>query len=164
MTTLLRTLNLFKNRIIFLFILSLFAACIDKNTVYNKSLVSYPKGWTHTDSLKWIASINDSASFYEIGIGIRNDYNYKYQNIGLEFTIIDSSDSVLYKDTLDIRLTNDDGKWKEKGWGSLINSSTLIKSKYSFPVSGDYLFVVRQAMKDHNIYGIESINLKISKE
>ena len=116
--------------IVFFIILFLFTSCNKKN-VY-QSFFDIPKNTWNTDSIINFELTNlDTASNYKVLLNIRHSVEYKYQNIFL-FSKTDYN-----KDTLEIYLCDNTGKWYGKGWGDIkevtvdisnINNKKIINS------------------------------------
>ena len=117
--------------ILFFIILFVFASCNKKN-VYQK-FFDVPENTWNTDSLINFELANlDTSINYKVFLNIRHGVEYKYQNIFL-FSKTDYN-----KDTLEIYLCDNVGKWYGKGWGdvkevtvdiSSINKKKIITSK-----------------------------------
>ena len=121
--------------------------------------------WKHTDTLSW--TIDDTlinTGKYDIHLEIRNDIRYPYENIGLEVTILSSDSVVQTKDTVNYRLADKNGHWTGSGWGCLYQSEFLFLTGTQLQDSAVYTILVRQAMIDKNLKGINSIGVRISKK
>ena len=98
--------------ILFFIILFVFASCNKKN-VYQK-FFDFPENTWNTDSLiNFELSHLDTSINYKVFLNIRHGVEYKYQNIFL-FSKTDYN-----KDTLEIYLCDNVGKWYGKGWGDV---------------------------------------------
>ena len=157
--------NLLKNKtsllksLILLFIASFHTAC-DEQTVYH-SFQSLPtEGWQRNDTLFFNVSVADSATLYNVSVEVRNRNNYPYQNLDILISY-NLEDSTVWKtDTLKFTLTDQEGKWKGTGWGSLYQSALPLKD-CSIKHPGNYTFKVVHGMKDEQITGIIDVGLKI---
>ena len=67
------------------------------------------------------------------------------------------------RDTIEFILADQTGRWLGKGWGNLKENDILLKSNLTFPLSGDYSFLVQHAMRKDTLHGISNIGLRIEK-
>lgn len=136
-------------------------AC-NENTLYH-SYQSLPlEGWKKSDTLFFNIPLKDSLTLLRLSAEIRNESNYKYQNL---YLIISHNleDSTSWKtDTLQFTLSNNEGKWKGTGWGSLFQTSTYIGNAVARR-PGSYTLKVFHGMQDDPLKGLNDIGIKIEK-
>lgn len=113
-----------------------------------------------SDTLFFNVPLNDSLINLRLSAGVRNSSNYPYQNLDILISY-NLEDSTVWKtDTLKFTLTDQEGKWKGTGWGSLYQSALPLKD-CSIKHPGNYTFKVVHGMKDEQITGIIDVGLKI---
>ena len=69
-----------------------------------------PDGWRYGDTLKYVFEPRDTAMTGDLTLSLRHTNDYIYSNIFLEITVTDSI--VTRRDTLDITLADDFGRWQ----------------------------------------------------
>ena len=148
--------------IVFFIILFAFASCNKKN-VYQK-FFDVPENTWNTDSLiNFELAHLDTSINYKVFLNIRHGVEYKYQNIFL-FSKTDYN-----KDTLEIYLCDNVGKWYGKGWGdvkevtvdiSSINNKKIITSK---SISFEQAMRYGDKVSVDNLQHIHSLGIIIQK-
>ena len=68
------------------------------------------------------------------------------------------------RDTIECMIANDEGKWLGKGWSDIKENNIQLKSGLRFPLTGNYKFLIQQAMRVDTLKGIVDIGLYIIKE
>ncbi len=126
----------------------------DQNEVIN------PDGWLIADSVAFTVTVEDTTQAVDFFVNIRNQTSYRYSNLIL-FLDTRFPDGRISRDTLECFLAKPDGEWSGSGIGSRKQSSLLLKRNVIFPLSGSYIFVFRQAMRDNPLKGISDIGITI---
>lgn len=89
----------------------------------------------------------DSALKYDLFIDFRHAAEYPYQNFWV-FMDLKSPSGKIFKDTLELRLANAEGKWLGKtASGSLISHHVQIAKNKALPELGLYEFKLWNAMR-----------------
>ena len=132
------------------------------NTVFNQNVILPSEGWYKNNAVAFNVNINDTLDTYDFGLNIRNSINYRYSNLYI-FLITEFPNGNISRDTIELNLANDEGKWLGKGWGDIKESNIVLKSGLSFPLIGTYRFLVQHAMRVDTLVGINNIGLSINK-
>ena len=145
--------SLFRNSLFCLFTACLTAAC-NENTVYHSYQSLPDNGWGKSDTLSFFVPITDSLPpTLRLFAEVRNRTDYPYQDLHL-FISQNLQDSTVWRtDTIAIHLTDSTGRWFGKGWGSVYQSETFIRSVRPLH-PGNYTFKVVSGMKDDILQGI----------
>ena len=120
--------SLLRNSLFCLFAACL-AACNDENTVYH-SYQSLPnEGWGKSDTLSFLIPVSDSIpTTFRLFAEVRNRTDYPYHDLHL-FISQNMPDSTVWRtDTIAISLADSTGRWTGKGWGSVYQAETFVKS------------------------------------
>lgn len=112
--------------------------------------------------MKFDVLIDDTLSFNDVYINIRNSGDYKYSNIYLFMSTIYPNQKISV-DTIECILANKEGKWLGKGLGDIKDNQMLLKKNVRFHQSGIYTFEFKQAMRIDDLEGIKSIGIRIEK-
>lgn len=144
-------------------IMALLFACTDNEKELFSEFRSFPHAeWSQSDSLRFYVSIQDTVSYYDVFLELRNNNHYPFRNIWL-FINYQTPLGEIRSDTLNAELADIYGKWYGKG----INLYS-----YSFPYSfdiqyqdtGTYIYTIRQGMRQDPLSGISDIGLRILKK
>jgi len=132
------------------------------NALYEKNIHLESGVWNVENKLKFDVSIDDSIAPYDFYLNIRHNDDYEYSNL---FLFIDTyyPTSEYTRDTIEILLSDIQGKWFGEGFGKLKEIRVLLKKGVSFPSSGDYTFDFVQAMRTEDLNGIEDFGIRIEK-
>ena len=79
------------------------------------------------------------------------------------FVEIHFPDGIAERDTLEIMLADHRGKWLGHGLGSKFDSRIFLRKDVIFPITGKYIFLYEQAMRDEPLTGIDDMGLRIEK-
>ncbi len=95
-------------------------------------------------------------------INIRNADTYKFSNLYI-FMTTTLLHGEIEKDTLQLILANDNGRWLGNGLGDIFESRILFKEKFKFIQPGIYQFKLEQAMRLNPLPGILDVGIRIEK-
>jgi gliding motility-associated lipoprotein GldH len=153
-----------KQTVTFLLIMGLLfgiSAC-DRRRVFESYRELDKNGWNKDSIVVFDVTLTDTIINNNLFVNIRNKGNYPYSNIYL-FLSIGSPDGKLLTDTVEFTLAEASGKWKGSGIGGLYDNQILYKSSVYFPKKGDYIFSIKQGMRDNVLQGISDIGIRIEK-
>ena len=137
-------------KIVFFMILFVFISC-DKNNVYQQFFDIHENTW-HKDSLiNFELTDLDTSISYKMFLNIRHGVEYKYQNIFL-FSKTDHN-----KDTLEIYLCDNAGKWYGKGWGDIKEVTVDISNVNDKIITKSSSISFEQAMRYGDKESIENL-------
>ena len=152
------------NKLVYFFVLLLIALSTgcDRNRVYEKNLRIPGAEWINTNVPYFNVTINDTSAAHNIYINVRNSGKYRYSNLYLFITTKAPNGNTL-KDTMDIILADNRGKWLGKGLGDIYFNQILYKKNIRFPYRGIYTFQIEQAMREDTLHDITDIGLRVEK-
>lgn len=142
-------------------LLTLLIAC-DKSRVFEENKKIDNNLWDSKQSLTFLVNINDTSSFHNIYINVRNAGFYGFRNLFL-FLNTTLPDGRLQRDTLECILASPDGKWLGDGLGDIWDNRIPFKKNVRFPLAGEYRFELIQAMRINPLPGIMDAGLRIEK-
>lgn len=134
----------------------------DPNQVFEKNIEIEDFTWHKDSIIKFQVDIQDTTSFHNIYINVRNTSRYKMQNLFLFVQTTSPRGSTLH-DTFECYLADERGKWTGSGWGDIYDNQFIYKRNIRFPVSGIYTFEYVQAMRTDKLEYISDIGLRIEK-
>ena len=106
--------------------------------------------WHYQDIKNFETEITDSLQSYNLLVNIRHTTDYPTSNL---FVFITTSGpaGISLKDTLEILVANERGKWLGYGFGKIKHISRMYKSNVRFSRPGNYVFTVEQAVREPEI-------------
>jgi gliding motility-associated lipoprotein GldH len=152
------------NKAVYLFVFLLIAISTgcDRNRVFEKNLRIPDAEWVNTNVPYFNVAINDTSDAQNIYVNIRNSGKYRYSNLYLFVTTKAPNGNIL-KDTMDIILADNRGKWLGKGLGDIYFNQILYKKNIRFPYRGIYTFQIEQAMRVDTLHNILDVGLRVEK-
>jgi gliding motility-associated lipoprotein GldH len=145
-----------------LIITGLILTSCDPSRVYEENMKVTDQEWNKSEAMVFSPEIADSSLIYNVLVNVRNASSYSYSNLFL-FITTTSPGGQWIKDTLEIPLADNRGKWLGSGIGDLYFNRQLFKYNVRFPYSGVYSFEIVHGMRDTGLKGIRDIGLRIEK-
>lgn len=140
------TTTLKKNSfLIILFSLFLLFSCNDK-TDFNVYKPIDNKGWESNKKVVFEFYVKDTLSPKNLFINIRNNKDYAFSNLYLITELIFPNETVVI-DTLQYEMTDITGRFLGEGFTEIKENKLFYKENKVFPISGKYMFNVRQSMR-----------------
>ena len=153
------TIKLF---ILFAILPVVFYSC-NTNILFDQNVSLPQEGWHKNDAVNFNVNINDSINSFKFKLNIRNTTDYRYSNLYI-FLITKLPNGNISRDTIECILANNEGKWLGKGWGNIKENNIVLKSNLRFPLTGNYKFILQQAMRVDTLKGINDMGLSIVRE
>ena len=162
MTTILRR----NNFSIVLVTLFLIFSCDDKTDfIQYKSIDS--DGWKTNEKVFFEFEVKDTIFPKNLFINIRNNNEYAYSNLYVITELILPNETKVI-DTLQYEMTDKTGRFLGEGFTEIKENKLFYKEKKAFPVSGNYTFNVRHAMRKNGevkaiefLKGIQDVGFSI---
>lgn len=151
----------FYKKILFLAYMLSFISC-DSSRIYEQNMNIPKNKWEQSNIIIFNVQITDTVSLHNIYINLRNTGEYPMSNIFIFVKTI-SPLGFFVKDTFEIILADDKGKWNGKGFGNLWSNQVLYKKYVKFPYPGKYTFQYEHAMRIEKLPGIVDVGLKIEQ-
>jgi len=149
----------FKNGVILISLL--FIACTTNDTFFQYKAIA-PQGWNKDSLCVFDIPIADENLSYNVYVNVRNRGEYPYQNLWL-FLQKMSPDSTIVKDSIELYLADQRGKWLGSGIGSVLEMPVLYLQNVKFPTKGTYHFKIGHGMRDTMLVGINDIGMRVEK-
>lgn len=150
-------------RIIFhaLLIFICMAAC-DPSLVYERNIRTGNEIWERENKAVFEVFIRDTARLHNILVNVRNTADYPKSNLYLFITVTGPSGNSL-RDTLQMRLADETGRWLGRGAGNIWAHRKIYKNRIRFPREGKYVFEIEQAMRLRKLPGITDVGIRIEE-
>jgi gliding motility-associated lipoprotein GldH len=153
-------LECWKTRLYFLILIVFCFSSCDKTRVYEKNIKIPKFEWDMNNVLKFEVPIMDTTASYNLYFNIRNASGYSFSNLFLFFTVR-APDGRAERDTVEISLADQTGKWKGDGLGDIWDNKILFKKDFRFPASGTYFFEMEQAMRINPLKYIMDAGIRV---
>lgn len=142
-----------------LLIVTVLSSCVNKNVIFDESVVISNAAWNNQDFPYFDVNVEDTTSAYNFYLNIRHLENYRYSNfyMFLHTTFPDGNQT---HDTIELVLSYPDGRWIGKGSGSMRDNNILLNNNLHFPAKGNYRFEIEQAMRESVLEGITDVGIR----
>ena len=147
--------------IIFISFIVFISSC-DPNRIYEENLEMENAAWNVNDAKKFTFQISDTISLYNLYLNVRNTNDYAYQNLYL-FVEMTSPSNKFFKDTVEMTLADNQGKWKGSGVGNIWSNRFPLLQNVKLLESGEYTVIVVQGMRHENLEAISDVGIRIEK-
>ena len=113
--------------------------------------------WNKDSIVEFNFSGLDTLQKHHMFINVRNDNKYAFSNLFL-IAMLEYPDGETVTDTLEYLMTQPDGTWLGKGYGSIKENKLWYKENIVFPSSGVYTLRLSHAMrKNGNVEGVVNL-------
>ncbi len=143
-------------------IIYMFITSCDKAVVYEQYFKIPGNTWNNKNIIHFNVNIADTISPHNIYIDIRNRSQYFYSNIFMFITTY-APNGEFVRDTFEITLADDKGKWLGTGIGNVWSSQVPFHKNIKFPYRGIYMFDIEQAMWVEDLAHIVDVGLRVEK-
>ncbi|HRH64905.1 MAG TPA: gliding motility lipoprotein GldH [Bacteroidia bacterium] len=127
------------------FLVAMLSSC-DSKVVFEKN-VSLPENrWEESNIVHLETTIEDTAAAHNLYINVRNAGGYQFRNLFVFFTTT-TPKGEMERDTVELILADERGKWLGDGLGDIWDNRILFKRNFRFPQAGIYKFDLQQAMR-----------------
>ncbi|MFC2115460.1 gliding motility lipoprotein GldH [Bacteroidota bacterium] len=145
-----------------LFLTILIISSCDPNRVFEKN-IKIPDGVWHRDNLVLFELVvEDTISSHNLYVNVRNSSLYPMSNLYLFITTTAPSGHTI-KDTVEVILADDKGKWLGSGLGDIWDLQQGYKDNVRFAQRGKYSFKFEQAMRTDKLPFILDVGLRVEK-
>ena len=144
-----------------LFLLLAISSC-DPDRLYEKN-IKIPDGVWHRDNIvQFEFMVEDTISSHNLYINVRNTSLYPMSNLYLFVTTVAPSGHSV-RDTVEIILADEKGKWLGSGLGDIWDLQQPYKRNVRFAQRGKYIFNYEQAMRTERLPFILDVGLRVEK-
>jgi len=141
-----------------------FVTSCNFDSIYERSVDIPKEEWKKNQAITFDIPIADTINGYRIVVNVRNSNEYPYSNLFLFLTTFSPNGNSI-KDTLEMTLADNKGKWLGSGFGGTWSTEAILRNNMviRFPSSGSYKIEVIQAMRDDILRGIKDIGIKVER-
>jgi gliding motility-associated lipoprotein GldH len=149
-----------KTFFIVLGIILLTAAC-DPSMVFDQYDKTDGGQWKWSDKKTFEVMMKDSLEFYDLFINIRHTTDYPKSNLFV-FLTTTAPTGISRRDTIEIIIANDRGKWEGNGFGKIKLITRKYRKAARFLYPGKYSFEIEQGMRIPEI-PVTDVGFRIEK-
>lgn len=146
----------------FILLSVLFCLSCDKQGVFEEFVSIEGHSWQHSNILHFNVNMADTSHAYNVLISVRNTANYAFSNLYI-FVTAHSPNGSFVRDTVEIILADEHGKWLGKGAASVFTTYHPYRQNIRFPLRGIYTFDIEQAMWIKELKNITDVGLRIER-
>jgi gliding motility-associated lipoprotein GldH len=140
--------------------LSLTLYACEGRRVFEEYQVVESSSWSLDDVKRFEVEIENSSADYNLIFNLRNSGTYKYRNLFVFMTRTGPSGE-LARDTLNLPLADEQGKWYGSGLGDIKELEIMFRYQFRFPQEGTYTFEFQQGMREESLDGIHDIGMRV---
>lgn len=140
---------------------SLLSVSCSRSAIYDSYQIINNSRWEKDTEYYFVFEVTDITVPYDLTLEVRNNSFYPFQNLWL-FSSEENAGGLVRRDTLEIMLADDFGKWYGKGI-SIFQLGVPFYQRYYFSEEGEYTIGFRQGMREDELPGIQGIGLRIEK-
>jgi gliding motility-associated lipoprotein GldH len=134
----------------------------DPSRVYEKN-IKIPDGiWDKDHKVSFEVFIDDTASAHNLYVNVRNTSLYPFSNLYLFIETTAPSGHAI-RDTFEVILADDRGKWLGSGLGDIWDLQQIYKRNVRFAQRGYYSFQYQQAMRMDKLPFVLDTGLRIER-
>jgi gliding motility-associated lipoprotein GldH len=149
-----------RNLVIINALLLMICSC-DPQMVYDNYQKTEGGNWSWADKKTFKVKMEDSLRQFNILINIRHTTRYPKSNLFI-FITITGPDGNSMRDTVELRVADEHGRWSGYGFGDIKLISRLYKKAATFRRTGEYTFVIEQGMRLQEV-PVTDVGLRIEK-
>ncbi len=146
--------------LLFSAMLLMLASCRKKTEF--EEFVAIPDAWNNSNLVHFNVNITDTITPQNVYISVRHSGKYEFSNLYL-FVTAESPNGNIKRDTVEMVMADEHGKWQGKGAASVFTLYYPYKTNIRFPVAGIYTFTIEQAMWIRDLKNISNIGLMVEK-
>jgi len=125
--------------------LLLLASC-DPRMVYDEFRETKGNEWSWDDKKQYEFTMDQPDKYYNIFVNVRHTKEYPKSNLYVFMTIEGPNESMV-RDTIDIAIANERGKWLGSGFGDIKFVRKKIRERVRFAKQGRYRITIEQGMR-----------------
>lgn len=141
---------------------ALLASSCQRSTLLNQTYDTPRPAWAYHEPICFDVMVADTMPVYDLTFSLKHTRDFAWMNsFFLITTIFPDMNTTI--DTLECLLSTPDGRWIGSRMGKYHTIGFLYKQHIRFPMSGQYRFEVRHAMRNDSLQNICSVGLKIRR-
>ncbi len=134
----------------------------DPARVYEQYKNIPTEGWGKDSIAAFNVQVEDTLSYNNIYINLRNTSAYPFSNIYL-FVKATAPGGAFALDTVEYMLADQYGHWQGKGFSKILDNRLIFRKSVRFPRSGIYKFEIQQGMRMNVLPHVSNVGLRIEK-
>ncbi|MFN3756770.1 MAG: gliding motility lipoprotein GldH [Flavobacterium sp.] len=157
-----------KNSLVFGLLFFVLLSC-DKNRVFDQ-YIAVDNAWHKDSILRFEFEANDTLSYHQLFVSLRNNKDYPFNNLFLIVSVEDPEQKTTV-DTLEYEMAYPDGSLMGKGFSDVKENKLYFKESYRFKNIGKYILGIQHAVRDNGrvegkevLNGIQEVGFRIERK
>lgn len=138
----------------------LLSACAEAD-FYNEYRPTGPGGWHRDSVMSFPVTISDSLNAHQFLVQLRHSGRYPFANLWLVADVVAPDGTVMYRDTVELKLAGDRAEWLGEGSGQLLHLEQALPQQLVFSAAGNYSVAFRHCMRDSVLKDVKDVGLRI---
>lgn len=150
-------------KIILFFLLALLVCSCDGDRLYEKNHDFENRVWLSGDQPAFEFVVNDTLKVYNLYCNVRNSVNYPYARIFINYSLQDSTGTLLSKNMISTFLFEEKtGKpMGSSGLGDVYDQQVVVLKNYQFKNPGTYSMKFGQFMRTDTLAGVLAVGFRL---
>jgi gliding motility-associated lipoprotein GldH len=144
-----------------LIIILMIVSC-DNNRIYDEYKSITNSQWDKNNPVVFNFDIADTTLLYNMYINIRHGGQYQFSNLFV-FVTTTLPDGKMARDTVELILADNDGRWRGDGLGDIWDHSFPLNTGFRFPLAGAYKLTLTQAMRVDVLPSVMDMGLRVEE-
>ena len=146
-------------------LIAFFAISCESGRLYELNDDFDGRVWSKDSAKSFEFTIPDAQIGYTIFLNLRNTSNYPFQNIYIQYSLIDSTRKTLREELMNFQLFHPQSgvPFGESGIGDIFDHQFLLLENYRFPYEGNYTIDYIQMMRIDSLREVLSVGTRIEK-
>ncbi len=155
-----------KNHFILLVVIfSISLISCNKNRIFEKNEKMKNRIWEMEKTVSFEFPIDDIHYSFDFYLNLRNSILYPYQNIYLNYSLMDTLGNIYKTDLVNVRLFDSKtGEPLGSGLGDIFDHQYQLIDNYKFNNPGVYQFKINHYMRPDSLLEIMSVGIRIEME
>jgi gliding motility-associated lipoprotein GldH len=142
-------------------LICLFASC-DSTRIFEDNQSIENSIWNAKKPVVFGVDVDDTITACNFYFNIRHAEAYPFSNLYV-FLNTKFPNGKMARDTVELILQNQNGKWSGSGLGDIWDCQIRFKQNLRFPMKGRYEFSVIQAMQMENLPAVMEVGMRIER-
>lgn len=149
----------------FLFLGLLFLGSCDPNRIYEYNYDFNSRAWLVSEKPGFEFFISDPGKTYNVYYNVRNNINYPYARLFVQYTLKDTLGTQLNKELLTAYLFDEvTGKpFGSSGIGDIYDHQFPMLTNFRFPHRGQYIIKLEQFSRQDTLRGVLAVGVRVEE-
>jgi gliding motility-associated lipoprotein GldH len=139
-------------------------SCNPRVGVFEKNVAIPGHEWSSRFKPEIHFEVSDTSSLYNIYVVVRHTDAYRFNNLWINIYTQAPGDSVANRQSLDLRLANDEKGWLGSGMDDIFEQRILVtRQPVALAKAGVYRFTLENIMREDPLEGIMNAGIRVER-